>query len=132
MTQDLGIDWSCTQDIDPFARTVTGLATVREACVRRLSSRLGSLLGDPLYGTDLVELLSQGGEAKTMAVGVTSRIRAQLARDERVLFVGVTRADYSLPTKRLDVAMTVTTAEGPFSLVFALSPEGIQIISEGV
>ena len=67
-----------------------------------------------------------------MAVSVTSRIRAQLARDERVLFVAVTRSEYSLQTKRLDVAMTVTTADGPFSLVFALNPEGIQIVSEGV
>lgn len=132
MGQALGIDWSCIQDLDPYGRTATGLATVREACVRRLSSRLGSLLGDPLYGTDLVELLSQGGEAKTMAVSVTSRIRAQLARDERVLFVAVTRSEYSLATKRLDVALTVTTADGPFSLVFALTSEGIQIISEGV
>lgn len=132
MPQDLGIDWSCTQDLDPYGRTVTGLATVREACIRRLSSRLGSLLGDPLYGTDLVELLGQSGDSRTMAASLTSRIRAQLARDERVLFVAVTQAAYDMATKRLDAALTVTTADGPFSLVFELNPEGIQIISEGV
>ena len=132
MALDLGIDWSCEQDIDPFGRTVKGLPTVRQACVRRLSSRLGSLLGDPLYGTDLQVLLGEAGTTRTMAASVTARIRSQLVRDERVLAVLVKRADYSQATKRLDVSLTVTTEEGPFDLVFALTSEGIQIISEGV
>jgi len=132
MAIDLGIDWSCESDLDPYGRTVRGLVTVRQACIRRLTSRLGSLLGDPLYGADLVELLSLGGNARTMAAAVASRIRTQLARDERVLFVSIQRSSYDLATKRLEVALTVETAEGPFSLVFALDPAGIQIISEGV
>lgn len=131
MAQDLGIDWSCERDLDPFGRTVRGLVTVREACIRRLTSRVGSLLGDPLYGTDLTELLGLAGNARTMAASVSSRIRSQLLRDERVLEVMVTRADYSAATKQLDVAITVITAEGPFSLVFELDAEGIQIISQG-
>lgn len=131
MAQDLGIDWSCERDLDPFGRTVRGLVTVREACIRRLTSRVGSLLGDPLYGTDLTELLGLAGNARTMAASVSSRIRSQLLRDERVLEVMVTRADYSAATKQLDVAITVITAEGPFALVFALNAEGIQIISQG-
>ena len=131
MAQDLGIDWSCERDLDPFGRTVRGLVTVREACIRRLTSRVGSLLGDPLYGTDLTELLGLAGNARTMAASVSSRIRSQLLRDERVLEVMVTRADYSAATKQLDVAITVITAEGPFSLVFELNADGIQIISQG-
>lgn len=132
MAIDLGIDWSCESDLDPYGRTVRGLVTVRQACVRRLSSRLGSLLGDPLYGADLMQLLSASGTSRTMAVDVSARIRSQLARDERVLFVGVDRSSYDQATKRLEVALTVETAEGPFSLVFALDPSGIQTISEGV
>lgn len=132
MALDLGIDWSCEYDLDPYARTVTGLVTVRQACIRRLTSRLGSLLGDPLYGADLAEMLSSGGNTNALAATVSTAIRSQLARDERVLSVAVTRSQYDLATKRLDVALTVITADGPFELVFALNPEGIQIIAEGV
>jgi len=108
------------------------VSTVREACIRRLSSQLGSLLGDPLYGADLMQLLSASGNSRTLAADVSTRIRSQLARDERVLFVAVDRSAYDIATKRLDVALTVETAEGPFELVFALDPAGIQIIAEGV
>lgn len=132
MATGLGIDWSCELDLDPYGRTVSQLTTVSQACVRRLSSRLGSLLGDPLYGTDLSELLSLAGNSRTLAASVSSRIRSQLARDERVLTVTITQADYSLQTKELRVRIAVETNEGPFTLVFALSPEGIQTISEGV
>jgi len=132
MATGLGIDWSCELDLDPYGRTVSQLKTVSQACVRRLSSRLGSLLGDPLYGTDLSELLSLSGNSRTLAASVSSRIRSQLARDERVLNVTITQADYSLQTKELRVRLAVETKEGPFSLVFELNPEGIQTISEGV
>lgn len=128
----LGIDWSCELDLDPFARTVKNIPTVKQASIRRLTSRQGSLLGDPLYGLDLQTLLSEGGDSASLGVTIAARVRSQLLRDERILAVTVRKSTYVVETKTLDMVLIVQTLEGPFELVFNLNPNSIQIISEGV
>lgn len=128
----LGIDWSCQTDLDPFGRLSKGMACVRDAGVRRLTSRLGSLLGDPLYGFDTQTLLSEGGTATSLASVATGRIRNQLLRDERIYQVTTQRSTFDQSTSTLQIALRVSTQEGPFTLVLNLSPSGVELItSEG-
>lgn len=102
---------------------------MREAAIRRLTSRLGSLYGDPLYGYDLQQMLSESGVPSTIASTASARVRQQLLRDERVNQVRITESRYDLPTQTLTLALTATTGEGPFELVLELSPGNIDVIT---
>ena len=129
MATDFGTDWSCELDLDPYGRTASGVEVVRQAAVRRLTSPLGSMLLDPLYGFDLATLLGKAGSQTTIVASAMVPIRQQLLRDERVLTVRLDQGVYSASTGALRLDITATTAAGPFSLVFTLSPAGIQVLT---
>ena len=129
MSVDFGTDWACELDLDPYGRTATGLEVVRQSAVRRLTSALGSLLGDPLYGFDVASLLSKSGSQSTMVASAMVPIRNQLLRDERIETVRLDEGIYSAADKSLRLAMTVTTSLGPFFLIFTLSAAGIEILT---
>lgn len=126
---DFGLDWTCELDLDPYGRTSTGLEVVREAAARRLTSPLGSLLGDPLYGFDVGSMLSKSGDQTTLVASLMVPIRQQLLRDERIETVRMDSGTYDAASKTLRLAITATTAAGPFALIFLLSPAGIQLLT---
>jgi phage baseplate assembly protein W len=126
---DFGTDWSCELDLDQFGRVVSGLDVVRQAAIRRLTSRLGSLLGDPLYGYDLQSALSDSGTPENLVAGIMVQIRQQLLRDERIELVRRDDSSFDLQSKTLTLAISATTALGPFQLIFSLSPAGINLIT---
>ena len=126
---DFGLDWTCELDIDPYGRTSTGLEVVREAAIRRLTTPLGSLLTDPLYGFDVATLLSSSGNQTTLVASAMVPIRQQLLRDERVITVRLDQGVFDPVQKTLRLAITATTSAGPFALIFQLSSTGIQLLT---
>ena len=126
---DYGIDWSCWSDLDPYARTSSGVDVVKEAAFRRLISPPDSLLGDPFYGFDVAGSLSGSGTAATMSGAIAGQIRTQLLRDERIELVVIKNQSFNATTGALEIAVECTTGIGPFEFVFSLSQAGIELIT---
>lgn len=119
MAADYGSDLSCTDDLNPNGLVVSGVTMMAQVCVRRLITRKGSLLSDPLYGIDLRDFLNARiDQAKLNVIGSLSK--GELERDERI-----DRADiitsYSQDTKRLTLKISCTGSLGPFALVLSVS-----------
>lgn len=116
---DYGTDISCTFDLDPMMRVVSGTEMMAQVCVRRLICRKGSLLSDPLYGIDVRDFLGSRIDA-TFLARVQSLVVGELTRDERI-FSAKTVATYTTSTGTLSLKIEAFGATGPFSLVLAVS-----------
>jgi phage baseplate assembly protein W len=125
---DFGTTLSCTFDIDPMGATVSGLAALGQALIRRITTPRGRLLNDPNYGYDIAGELED--DVTTQQVNaIAANVDQELLKDQRVFSSSTTvtlEAD-----GQLDVATQVQSALGPFSLVFTLSAAGILTIVNG-
>lgn len=117
---DYGTDISCTTDLDPFFRMVSGTEMMAQAAVRRLMCRKGSLLSDPLYGIDVRDFLNSRVDAVALRQKIPALIIGELTRDERIDTVVVV-ATYNQNTKVLNLDIKCTGATGPFSLVLSVA-----------
>lgn len=123
MTTDFGTDLSWTTDVDPLHRMATGTLLVSQAIFRRLNTPRGALLDDPEYGYDLVGQLSVGQTQKQIG-RVQSEVRAECLKDERVDSVDVVFTQVNNgngPSSVWNVAISGTTAAGPFKLVVGVA-----------
>jgi phage baseplate assembly protein W len=111
---DYGLDVSCTTDIDPSLRLVSGSELMREVIVRRLTCRKGSLLSDPLYGIDVRDFLNSKIDTNALT-RIQSLVTGELLNDERVQSV-TTLASYTTTSKTLTLRVQGTGALGPFNL----------------
>ncbi len=111
---DYGLDISCTTDMDPSLRLVSGPTLMREAVVRRLTCRKGSLLSDPLYGIDIRDFLNSKFDSTSLA-RIQSLVTGELLGDERIQSV-TTIASYATVSKTLTLRIQGTGALGPFNL----------------
>lgn len=121
---DFGRDLSCTTSIRA-ARFSTGLRLVAEACFRRLTTPRGMLRGgegEADYGLDVTQLVGSVQSASDVAA-LGGQIRNELLKDERLLSVEPTIVDVSVSpvSKRYQITVEATTADGPFKLVLAAS-----------
>ena len=111
---DYGLDISCTTDMDPSLRLVSGPTLMREVVVRRLTCRKGSLLSDPLYGIDIRDFLNSKFDSTSLA-RIQSLVTGELLGDERIQSV-TTIASYATVSKTLTLRIQGTGALGPFNL----------------
>lgn len=125
---DLGTDLSCVFDLDPTMREVSGRTCLAQAMARRLTTPRGRLIYDPQYGTDLnAYLLADVGPGDIAKIGAA--VQAECLKDERVL---ACTASVVFLNSVLIVTITLTDAQGPFTLTFQLAPgEDIQLIVSG-
>lgn len=120
----LGTDISCTDDIDPTFRLVSGQRCLAEALYRRLITPRGTLLGDPEYGFDLRGLLNDD-ELSPFQVG--AGVEAELRKDPRVREVLVEVVADAV-AKSLHLTITVTDESGPFLLVLEVTDMSIELL----
>lgn len=103
---DFGEDVSTFPDLDVTGNSITGLRTIAEACLRRLSTPEGSLEYDPDYGYDLRDLLNEDLDARDLRRHA-ARAEIELEKDERIA-----RADVVLSleptTHKLTIRITGT------------------------
>ena len=119
-TIDFGTDISCTDDLDPLCRDVSGVTCVCEAILRRAITPLGWLLDDPFYGAGVYDMLSEQIADKDIP-SVAARLQAQFLQDERIerVLVRITRDTIEPTTFRFDVSGR--SSEGPFELTRSIS-----------
>lgn len=128
---DFGTDLSCTTGLRT-GRYVTGARLVAEAAFRRLSTPRGSLFwgeDEADYGLDLTELILGQPATSTLANSLEARIRNELLKDERIDTVTVSVvASRTGPAVTYDIAISATTAEGPFELTLGVSDVSVDLL----
>lgn len=127
MAVNYGTDISCTTDIDPSFRLVSGSELMREVIVRRLTCRKGSLLSDPLYGIDIRDFLNSRIDSKALT-RIQSIVTGELLNDERVLSV-VSEASFNSVSKTLTLQMQGSGANGPFNLTITAGAGALSVSS---
>lgn len=103
----------------------TGNQCVAEATLRRWSTSQGQLIDDPNYGYNLTDLISSDLSPSDIAYA-QQQAAAQAQLDERVLRAVVTIT--ITVAGLLTVVATITTANGPFQLVLAVSAVSTKIL----
>lgn len=124
---DYGLDLSCTTDLDPMLRTVSGPDMMAQVCVRRLYCRRGNLLSDPNDDTiDARDLLSDGMTPKDLSriQGIVTNV---LLADERIFSVTV-QATFNQLTRALILAISGVGALGPFTLTLSVSALTVELL----
>lgn len=127
MAIDYGTDISCTTDIDPSFRLVSGTELMREVIVRRLTCRKGSLLSDPLYGIDIRDFLNSRIDSKALT-RIQSIVTGELQNDERILSV-TSEASFNATTKTLTLQMQGAGSSGPFNLTITAGAGALSVSS---
>jgi phage baseplate assembly protein W len=129
MATDYGLDLACTDDLTNDMAEVTGLANVAQALYRRIITTRGALIDDPAYGFAISNLVDDSQTARQAAV-IASSIDAEFEKDERVLS-STTEGRFERDKGaawRYIAASVVTTADGPFQLVLAVSQVTVEIL----
>lgn len=129
-TTNFGRDTSCTTSLRTGV-LVSGPRLVAEACYRRCSTPRGTLRGgedEANYGIDLSDLIGSATTASDEA-SLPGRIQTELSKDDRIetVTVNVTAVVVG-PATTWNVSIEGDTAEGPFSLVLAVSDVTVDLI----
>ncbi len=123
-----GRDRSCTTDIDPMLRFVTGTELMGQVCVRRLSCRTGSLLSNPVDNTlDARDFLNKDITAKDLP-RIQGLCAAAILGDQRVYPPCIVVATFDTSSRTLTLNIRGTGASGPFFQVVAVSAVTIELI----
>lgn len=123
-TVDYGTSWSCVDDLTMPAVLVKGNRVVAEAIARRLITRRGQLVDDPNYGFALTDYLDADLTPAEL-VRIQAGVQAECLKDERVS--GAT-STVTLAGSVLIVAIALTVAAGPFTLVLSVSDVSATIL----
>lgn len=124
---DLGVDVFAVTDLDPAFRLVSGRQAHAQAIARRLMTARGDLerIGDdPDYGTDLRRFVGDDVGPRVV-FEVQAAVEREALKDER------TQASTAVATfagGALTVAVRLTDADGPFSLVLAVSDVTVSVL----
>lgn len=125
MSADYGTDLSCTSDLTPTMRTVSGAGLMREVCYRRLTTAPGSLLSAP--NAETIDVRDFVGA--TISSGSTSYFGAQISRalesDQRVLSASVIS---EISGEEITSQVKVMLADGEFKLVLGISAVSVEIL----
>jgi len=112
---------------DPFFRVIRGPRVVAEAIVRRWTTPQGALFFDENFGRDVRDLLGQATSPRTL-FALKNALVAQAEEDERVREVAVD-VSLNIQTRRLFIRGEITTADGPFTLVVAITDLSVELLS---
>jgi hypothetical protein len=99
---------------------------VAEAIVRRITTARGTLLDDLDYGIDIADELSRATTRQDRAE-VESRIRGELAKDDRIEELAVVITDSTEIDRSLALDIFGTTAAGPFRLAFGIRSGALMV-----
>lgn len=126
---DYGLDLACTSDILPNAGEVSGLDNLTQALYRRLITARGGLIDDPAYGFDTTTLVDEAQTRRQVAM-IASQIDGELTKDERVRRSQTTGefVQTSLSSGKYIATIEITTADGPFQMVMAVSRVTVELL----
>ena len=109
---------------------VGGVDLVVQRALRRLSTVRGGLRGRPSEGIDLRSLVRSGVLVGTPG-SIAAQVKSTLLADEAILTadVGVT---WTLATSTLTITAALTLTTGPLTMTFALSPDSVAVVVNGL
>jgi len=119
---ELGIDFSCVDDIGPSLALVSGRRCLIEAIARRLITPRGGLFYAPDYGFDVRQFLS-GITAAPSAIA--AGVIAECEKDERV---NQANAVVTFIGNTLRIRIDIADGAGPFAFVLAISQVTVEIL----
>ncbi len=126
---DFGTDVSTYPDLDPNFGAISGPRAVAECCARMLETPRGSLVYAPNRGFDLRAALNESITTRVLD-RLRSGIEQEAMKDERVLDA-TAQLTFIPSTSTLRVVLTLTTADGPFRLVLAVTSLSLTILDGG-
>lgn len=112
-------------DLDPYFRKVTGPSVVLHAVARRFVTPRGSLWWAPDSGLDVRRWLLDGVRLQDLPT-YEAQIVTEAERDERVLSADAT---VTFADDVLTIELSLTLAEGTFSLVLAVSAVSASLLA---
>lgn len=105
----------------------TGLQVYLQSLICRLTTPHGSVMGCPNDCLDVRDFVG-AGLTQTGVQRAQAEVNAQVQRDERTL-TSDTRASYDTAVKKLTIAITGTTAAGPFKLTLEVDQVTVSILN---
>ncbi len=124
---DYGVDLSCTTDLNGLLLDVTGQELMNQACLRRLFTRPGTLLSNPVDNTlDARDFLSKEIRPQDLR-SIGGQCASALLGDQRI-FSAIVTATFVPLTNVLTLNITATGANGPFNLTLAVTAVTIEIL----
>jgi len=127
---EFGIDLDCADDVDPGMREATGEYLLRQDIRWRLSTRRGLLINDPNYGIDLRDLVNADLTEDELA-HIPSMVAAELDKDDRILSPPECTVEWDAVANILTISVRLTTANGPYMFVFAITSDKIDDVIGG-
>lgn len=124
---ELGVDSSTYPDLDEGFSTIAIEVMIAQICLRRLSTKNGSLPGDLAFGLDLRDFLNTDLDAAKLGQ-LSASIEGQLLLDERIEAVEVAT---TVLGNALRVRIEGTTAAGPFSFTLLASQASVDLLEGG-
>lgn len=124
---DLGSDVWAAPGLDPAFRLVSGRLAHAQAIVRRLATERGDLerLGDdPAYGYDVRRHVGDDTGPRT-DFEVAAAVERQALADERTR---TATATVTAVAGTLTIALRISDADGPFSLVLAVTDVTVTLL----
>lgn len=122
---DFGSAWSCLTDLTMPATYASSFRVVAEAIARRWQTPRGGLIDDPNYGFDLSDFVNDDIDPRVQSQ-IAFNASQEAKKDERVLSCDVTVTPF--PGGVLIVTGSVTTEDGPFTLVVSVSDVTITLL----
>lgn len=129
MATDYGTGFSCTNDLDPLMRLVSGDELMAQVCLHRLFCRQGYLLTNPVDNTlDLRDMVGRGISASDLP-SIEGQCASALIGDERI-FSAVVVATFNAQTNRLTLNITGNGSGGPFDLTLVVSAVTVELLRQ--
>jgi hypothetical protein len=124
---DYGTDLSASTDLNPLLIDVNGSQLMAEVCTRRLYTRPGALLSNPVDNTlDARDFLSQQIAPRDLP-RIAGQCCSALLGDQRI-YTATCSATFDPVTKIMRLAIAGTGASGPFNLTLAVSSVTVELL----
>lgn len=127
-TSELGVDFSCVDDLAPSLDLVDGRTNLAHGVARRLITQRGTLFYDRDYGTDVRRFLKASGFSATQ---IGTMVEQEALKEERVknAFAAV---EFDRQTELLSITLRLVDEDGPFTLVVDPANLTIEILNSDV
>ena len=118
---DFGITIHCDDDFSPRMQAVSGVDSVAEALIRRLSTSRGGLWYDQDYGTNLCDFVNQAFSGYT----IERACELESLKDERVYSCGATA---TIERESVSISMQIELENGNFEMVLLVTGLSVEML----
>lgn len=127
---DYGTDLSCTDDLNPLLKVVSGVELMKEVVFRRLYCRPGNLLSNPLDNTiDVRDFLNGAIGGELTLERINGMCQAAIMGDNRI-YKAIVQSSFDRKSGLLQLAINCVGSVGPFDLVIQVSALTVELLRQ--